>query len=147
MGLLAWMVPRGAAQYDPCLVLFGGSLPPEHDRWIHADPYLHRLVDADHFGHRSAAVLHSGLSRHPLRRQFRDSAGTPVDDPADLHRHRLDFPSECGEPRRTFWISAARRFEFLLRHERFQMVAGVYRVWLLADVERNRNGGGCLLHR
>ena len=65
-----------------------------------------------------AAFLHPGLSRHPLRRQLRDGPGALVDDPADLHRDRLDFQSERGEPRRAVWISACRRVELLLRHGR-----------------------------
>ena len=53
-----------------------------------------------------SAVLHPGLSRHPLRRHLRDGPGALVDDPADLHRGRLDFQPERREPRRAVWISS-----------------------------------------
>ena len=68
---LGWF-PGGAAQHDPGVVLSGGSLPPQYDSRLHADPYFHRLVDADHLDRGHPSVLHPGLSRHSLRRHVCD---------------------------------------------------------------------------
>ena len=55
LGLLAGVVPGGAAQHDPGLVLPSRSLRHKHHRRIHADPHIHRLVDAGHFDRRASS--------------------------------------------------------------------------------------------
>ena len=76
LGLLARLVSGGAAQHDPRVVLSGRSLPPQHDGRIHADPYLHRLVDADHRDRRAfccslSRPIEAFASAPPLRRSSR----------------------------------------------------------------------------
>ncbi len=48
LGLLAWLVPGGATQYDPSGCLSRRPFRFQHHGRIHPDPYVHRLVDVGH---------------------------------------------------------------------------------------------------
>ena len=67
VGVLARLVPGRAAEHDPGVVLSRRPVPPEHDERLHADPHVHRVVDAGHLDRRDPALLHPGVPRDPLR--------------------------------------------------------------------------------
>ena len=90
-GFTAWAYWLGWFPVAPLNMILAAGLSRrpfrlQHHGRLHADPYLHRLVDVDHLGDRHLAVLHSGLSGDQVRRGLRHSAGFAVDDPADVHR-------------------------------------------------------------
>jgi hypothetical protein len=100
------MVSRGAAQHDP----WRRSIWPivsTSTRQLDFTP-IHTFIAWSTLIISSGLLLFfiPGLSRHPLRRQLRDRPGAAVDDPADLHRDRLDLQPKRGEPRRAVRISA-----------------------------------------
>ena len=144
--VLARLVPGRAAEHDPGVVLPGRPLRPEHDVGLHADQHVHRLVDARHRGRRDPAVLHPRLPRHPVRHRLRHRAGDHLDGPADvpggrvpLHRRRRLGPA-LGLP-------PARRHRLLHEPRRPRLVPALHGLRVPADVERDRDGGGRLLHR
>ena len=94
--VLARLVPRGAAQHDPGVLLHRRPLRARHDVGLHADRHADRLVDADHLRRRDPAVLHPGLPRDPRRRPLRHRARRAGDDPADLPRRRLAVHGRRG---------------------------------------------------
>ena len=67
LGVLARLVPGGAAQHDPRLVLHHREVQPVTEG-LHAHPHADRLLDDHHLDHRHPARVHSRLARHPLRR-------------------------------------------------------------------------------
>src|SRR6266581_3545982 len=95
MGLLARLVPGGAAEHDPRLLLRRRSVP-SLDGQLHSDPHANRLVDARNLDRRHLAPLHPRLPGNPLRDALRHGASPSLDDPDDLPRDRMDLPPGDG---------------------------------------------------
>ena len=146
LGVLARLVPGGAAEHDPGVVLHLRSLQPEHDRGVHADRHLHRLVDPRDRGGGDPALLHTVVSGDPDRGGLRDRARPDLDDPAhlpggglDLHRQlRLRQRDQLRPPRREQLLQLLQRPWLDLR---------LPRLLVPAHLECARDGGGRLLHR
>ena len=92
VGVLAGLVPGGAAEHDPGLAVHRRSVQAHRRiaaRLQHAD----QLLDAGHLDRRPDHPGHPGHPRAALRDDVRHDAGDPLDDPADLPGHRVDLPS------------------------------------------------------
>ena len=92
VGVLARVVPGGAAEHDPGVVLHRRPLQPL-DRRVHADQHPDRVVDARDLGRRPAAAGDSGRDGPAVRHGVRDDARAAVDDPADVPRDLMDLQS------------------------------------------------------
>ena len=115
LGLLARLVPGGAAEYDPGFPTISPTrFGLDTTSGLHADPHLHRLLDA-----RASPSSASCCSSSPayLGIRFgavpRDDPGAAVDDPAHLHRRHLDLQPVGREFRRAGRICAPGRLQLL----------------------------------
>ena len=92
LGLLARLVPGGAAEHDPGVVLHRGAVQAEHHERDQPARDEHRLVDDRDLGDRDPAPVHSLLPRSALRNVLCDRARPAVDDPADVPGDLVDLP-------------------------------------------------------
>src|SRR6266516_2810261 len=146
MGLLARLVPGGAAEPDPRLLLPRRPVP-SLDGQLHSDPHANRLVDARNLDLRHLAALHPRLPGDPLRDALRHGASPSLDDPDDLPRDRMDLPPVDGAPGSGLPLPSDRRLGLVQLRLRPRLVDHLHRLCLPAHLERDRDGGRRLLHR
>ena len=147
LGVLAGLVPRRTAEHDPGVVLPEGPVRLGRHRHVHAALHADRLDDRHHRRRRHRRHLHPGLHGHPPRRRVRDRPRPPGDDPADLPCSRLGVPRRHRRLERAEGLPAGRRLELLLGRRRPRLVCHLSGVRVPPHLERDRDGGGRLLHR
>ena len=147
VGLLARLVPRGAAQHDPRVLLHRVALRARSHERRHADPHLHRLLDDCHRNCRDPARLHPGVARDPARRALRDGARAAGDGPAHVPRDRPRLRPVEDQLGRAVGVQPDRRHRVLHEPLRSQLAHDLHRLRLPAHLERDRDGGRRLLHR
>ncbi len=101
VGVLARLVPGGAAEHDPGVVLHHREVQPVPEG-LHPDPHADRLLDDRDLGNRHPPDLHPGVARHSPWRDVRHRARAAVDDPADAARADAVPAPICGPLGATF---------------------------------------------
>jgi len=146
VGVLAGVVPGGAAEHDPRVAVYRRPLSPFLVGLLAAG-YVDHLVDARDLDRRADRARDPRRSGPAVRDGVRDDARDPVDDPADVPGDLVGIPS-VGRPfRPAVSLPAHRRHRLLLEPVRPQLADVVHRLLVPVDLERDRDGGRRLLHR
>ena len=146
LGLLAGLVPGCAAEHDPGLVLHHREVQPVPGR-VYAHPHADRLLDDHHLGGGDPAHLHPRVARHPPGRDVRHGARVALDDPPDAARADAVPAPVIGRLGPALGLQAPRRHRLLHECVRSQLAGHLHRLLVPPDMERDRDGGGGLLHR
>ena len=148
VGVLARLVPGRAAEHDPGVVLPRRPLRPEHDVGLHADRHV-RSPGGRSASRSSASCCFFIPAYLGIRfgAGFATVLGAAVDDPADVPGGRLDLHRRrrLGPAVAASTSSTGRGFfTGLDGHGWFTFYIALR---VPADLERDRDGGGRLLHR
>ena len=151
-GITSWMYWLGWFPVAPLNMILASFYLADRfglntDVGLHADQHVHRVVDARHRDRRDPALLHPRLPGHPRRgRASRRCSGVISMVPLTFLAVAFLFTGDAD------WgqLSGFHQLDgsgFFIEPRRPRLVPALHGLRVPADLERDRHGGGGLLHR